>query len=340
MRHGVHRAVVVLTAAVLPTAACWHAAKPGVSGTVDIAPPGATDVVRLTYLGVGGWIMERGDAQVVAAPLFSNPSFVRTGLAEIHSDTAAVNRHMAPYDVSDAEAILVGHAHYDHLMDVPQVARRWAPHATILGSRTVAYTLGTWSGVADRVRVVNDLAGDVDHPGQWIDVGRGVRVMALLSDHAPHFEGYTLYQGTRDRPLEEEPGLATEWLDGPTYAFLVDFLDPDGTVAFRIYYQDAVAAYPRGLAPEALMRERGVDVAILVPATFDQVDWAPEAFVQNLRPRWVLLGHWENFFVPPEKPTRSIMLTDIGHFQDRLSRVFDGESWLPDLGTEFTFPVR
>lgn len=319
---------------------CWHAMEPGVSGRVDVAPPGASDLVRMTYLGVGGWIIERGDAQVVAAPLFSNPSFVRTGLAEIHSDTAVVNRHMAPYDVSDAVAILVGHAHYDHLMDVPQVARRWAPRARILGSLTTKYTLGDWSGVAGRTTVVNDLAGDVDHVGRWIDVGKGVRVMALLSDHGPHFDGYELYSGTRDHPLEEEPKWATEWLDGPTYAFLVDFLDPDGSVAFRVYYQDAVAAYPRGLAPEALVRERPVDVAILVPATFDQVNWDPEAFVLNLRPRWVLLGHWENFFVPPENPTRSIMLTDIGHFRDRLARVWSGESWLPDIGTEFRFPVR
>ncbi|HSM60684.1 MAG TPA: hypothetical protein VK849_07790, partial [Longimicrobiales bacterium] len=105
-------------------------------------------------------------------------------------------------------------------------------------------------------------------------------------------------------------------------------------------YQDAVAAPPRGFAPEALMAERPVDVAILVPATFDQVDWHPEAFVANLRPRWVLLGHWENFFEPPAAPTRSIMLTDLGHFQDRLHRVFDGKSWLPDIGTEFVFPAR
>lgn len=331
--------VVVLAPALL-TAGCWHSTKPGVSGLVDLTPSPAADAVHLTYLGVGGWIMQRGASQVLAAPLFSNPSFVRTGLAPIHSDTAVVNRHMAAYDVSDARAILVGHAHYDHLMDLPQVARRWAPRAVILGSRTTRFTLGTWSGVTGRVIEIDGLAGDVDHPGSWIRVGPGVRVMPLLSDHAPHFEGYELYQGERDHPLEEEPGSASEWLDGPTYAFLVDFLDPDGSVAFRIYYQDAVAAPPRGLAPEQLMDERPVDVAILVPATFDQVDWDPEAFVLNLRPRWVLLGHWENFFVPPEKPTRSIMLTDLGHFQDRLARVFDGESWLPDLGTEFRFPVR
>jgi hypothetical protein len=87
-----------------------------------------------------------------------------------------------------------------------------------------------------------------------------------------------------------------------------------------------------------LIAEHPVDVAIFVPATFDQVDWHPEAFVENLAPRRVLLGHWEDFFVPVDSPTQAIMLSDIGHFQDRLERVFDGEWWRPELGTEFRFP--
>ncbi|MGD8319266.1 MAG: hypothetical protein PVJ02_02390 [Gemmatimonadota bacterium] len=333
------RRIVAGAVVALAVAGCWHATVPGVSGRVDVAPPGP-DAVSMTYLGVGGWIFQRGSDQLLAAPLFSNPSFVRTGLMPVHSDTAAVDRGMEPYDVSGAAAILVGHAHYDHLMDVPRVALRHAPGARILASQEVRYTLGSWSGVADRVTVVDSLAGDVEHEGRWIQVSPGLRVMALRSHHAPHFEGYTLYHGAYDHPLEREPRWASEWLDGPTYAFLVDFLDPDGTVAFRIYYQDAVAAPPRGFAPEALMERRPVDVAILVPATFDQVDWHPEAFVGNLRPRWVLLGHWENFFLPPSAPTRSVMLTDLGHFRDRLDRVFGGQSWLPDIGTVFTFPTR
>jgi hypothetical protein len=247
---------------------------------------------------------------------------------------------MGAHDVSRARAILVGHAHYDHLMDVPQVALRHAPSARILGSRTVANTLGAWSGLASRVVEVDSLAGDAESAGTWIDVSPRVRVMALRSHHAPHFEGYTLYQGTADQPLEREPRWAWEWADGPTYAFLVDFLDPDGSVAFRLYYQDAVAGPPRGFAPDSSIAERPVDVAIFVPATFDQVDWHPEAFVENLRPKWVVLGHWENFFLPPQVPARSIMLTDLEYFRARLRRVHAGESWLPAIGTEFRFPVR
>lgn len=329
----------VALAALVTAAGCSRRVGPDVSGMVDVAPPGV-EAVRVAYLGVGGWIFQRGRDQVMTAPLFSNPSLVRAGLAPIRSDTATVNAGMAPYDVSGLAAILVGHAHYDHLMDVPQVARRHAPRAVIVGSEVVRNTLGSWSGVADRVVLVDSLAGDVDHPGTWISVSPTVRVMALASHHASHFDGYTLYKGSTDRPRTEEPRWATEWLDGPSYAFLVDFLDPDGSVAFRIYYQDAVAAAPRGFAPRALMAERPVDVAIFVPATFDQVDWHPEAFVSNLRPRWVLLGHWENFFVPASDPTRSVLFTDVNHFRRRLHRVFGSRGWLPEIGTEFRFPLR
>lgn len=329
----------------LALSSCLSSVGPGVSGRVDLAP-GEPDVVRLVYMGTGGWIMQHGDQTLLGAPLFTNPGLIETGLAGIHSDTARVNRHMAVYDslygVSHASAILVGHAHYDHLMDVPQVARRFAPDADIVANRTAKNLLGTWSGVAGRVRVVNDSAGDAGTPGPWLEVGAHVRVMALRSEHAPHFEGHTLYAGTRDTPASAEPSWAGEWVAGETFAYLVDFMAesrPD-SVVFRVYYQDAVAPPPAGFAPDEVVARRRVDVAILVPSTFDQVDWHPEAFVENLRPRWVLLGHWEDFFTPVDEPTHSIRLADLGHFEARLGRVFAGRWWRPDLGTEFRFPVE
>lgn len=321
---------------VLALAACGRIG-PGTQGLVALAPPGP-DVLTMTYLGTGGWIMERGDDMVLAAPLFTNPGFVTTGLLPISSDTLEVDRWMSRHDVDAARVILVGHAHYDHLLDVPRVAREHATNARILGSGTVANTLGTWSGLQDRVDVIGAAAGDQETAGRWIPYGDGVRVMPLRSHHAPHFDGYTLYSGSVDRPRSTPPRGATEWLDGITYAFLIDFLDDAGDVAFRIYYQDAVAAPPFGYAPDAVVAERPVDVAIFVPATFDQVDWHPEAFVENLEPKWILLGHWEDFFIPLDEPTRSIMLSDIEHFEDRLGRVFHGDFWRPEIGTVFRFP--
>ena len=152
----------------------------------------------MVFLGAGGWIMAHGDDVVLSAPFFSNPGLVRTGLWSISSDTSAVDRYMSRYDVEGAGAILVGHAHYDHLMDVPRIARAHAPEARIVVGRTVANTLGSWSGVSDRV------------------------------------------------------------------------------------------------------------------------DWHPEALVENLHPRRILLSHWEDFFSPVESPARELLMADLGHFEERL----------------------
>jgi L-ascorbate metabolism protein UlaG (beta-lactamase superfamily) len=320
----------------LAVGGCLRATGPSVSVLVE-APGPRREPLRVVYLGSGGWILEHAGATVLTGPLFTNPGFFTTGLLPIRSDTATVDRYMSRYDVSSALAILVGHAHYDHLMDVPRVAKRHAPGARIVGSRTVANTLGTWSGLADRVDVVDAMAGDQRTVGQWIRYGDHVRVMPLRSFHAPHFDGYTLYRGTRRKPLREEPTWATEWLDGETYAFLIDFMDDAGggdSIAFRVYYQDAVAPPPAGFAPDELIEQRPVDVALIVPATFDQVDWHPEALVENLRPRRVILGHWEDFFRPVDRPAQSVRLTDLRHFERRLERVFDGEWWRPDRWTE------
>ncbi|MEQ1856060.1 MAG: MBL fold metallo-hydrolase [Longimicrobiales bacterium] len=336
------RAWAILLAPAL-LSACLRTSAPGVSGLVASADPAAAtgdpaDALRAVYLGSGGWILQYGGDMVLTGPLFTNPGLLTTGLLPIRSDSALVDRYMSRYDVSGARAILVGHAHYDHLMDVPGVARRHAPSARIVGSRTVANTLGTWAGLEGRVDVVDEGAADQETVGRWHAYGDRVRVMALRSHHAPHFDGYTLYRGTRDTPRTEEPAWATDWVDGETYAFLIDFMATSSSgadsIAFRVYYQDAVSPAPAGFAPDALMAERPVDVAILVPATFDQVDWHPEAFVENLRPRYVLLGHWEDFFSPMDAPTRSMRLTDIRHFERRLERVFDGQWWRPDRWTE------
>jgi hypothetical protein len=336
------RAIAVLAPPLL-VSGCLIAVGPNVDGLVDRVES-APDSVRFVYMGSGGWLIEHGDVVVMSAPLFTNPGLLDAGVFKIHSDTVVVDRHMAYYDslydVSRAAAIVSGHGHYDHLMDVPRVARRYAPDAKLVLNRTSAHILGTWAGVQDRVEVVNGREGNQERLGEWLRFGDGLRIMAVRSHHAAHFDGYTLYRGFVDEPKAEEPTWASEWLEGQSFSYIIDFLAGPDSVAFRVYYQDAVSPAPSGFAPDALIRERPVDVAILVPSTFDQVEWHPEAFIENLRPRYVLLGHWEDFFRPFDDDTKSLRVSDLGHFEHRLDRVFDGEWWRPEKRTEFRFPVR
>lgn len=297
----------------------------------------ADEPLELVYLGVGGWLLRKGDAAVLTAPLFSNPGLFEAGMGHIQADPDRIEQNLP--EVEDVSAILVGHGHYDHLMDVPYIAQARAPRAVIYGNETVARQLVPFGLAPGRVRTIEDAEkGDVARPGRWIEVGEGVRIMPLVSDHAPHFAGILLYSGVRTREMSSPPRSANDWLAGETIAFLIDFLNADGSVGLRVYYQDAVPAPPYGLVP-ALDDGVGVDVAVVVPATYAEVSWHPEALLENTRPRHVLLGHWEDFFEAPSRPPEPVPFTLLPDFVARLERALpEGSGWdLPVPGTRFWF---
>ena len=61
-------------------------------------------------------------------------------------------------------------------------------------------------------------------------------------------------------------------------------------------------------------------MAIVVPSTYAEVAWHPEALIDNLRPRHVLLGHWEDMFRSPFLEPEPLFLNDFHHFLGRLER--------------------
>jgi len=107
----------------------------------------AADSFDWTFLGTSGFLIERDGHAVMTGPLFSNPGFLwhilldlpirqrRDYIDRVFSDSAL--RHGAEVTT----AILIGHSHYDHLMDVPYVAERYAVHAEIYGSPTMGHIL-------------------------------------------------------------------------------------------------------------------------------------------------------------------------------------------------------
>ncbi len=305
--------------------------------------------VELRYLGVGGWLISSAHGQIMTAPLFTNPGMLKAGFGNFRSDTLRIEeglRFTGAGDLSGVQAILVGHGHYDHLMDVPWVVARHAPRAVVMSTTTARIQIERQAeqlGIsADRLIDVSGQVATNLVPGQWIPVGAAFRVLPIYSDHAPHLAGITLYSGVRETPMPVEPRAANEWLDGETIAWLIDVLNADGSVGMRIYYQDAVAREPMGQVPppEILGDEIGVDVAIIVPATYAEVDWHPEAILENTEASHVLLGHWENFFAPVLDLASPVMFTLLPDFVARLRRATDCDDtcWdLPMPGASFVF---
>ena len=122
--------------------------------------------------------------------------------------------------------------------------------------------------------------------------------------------GYRLWRGPRTADAAELPRAASDWAEGGVLAYLIDFVDAGGAVRFRAYYQDSGANEPLGLVPDGLKEGRDVDLAILcLGGDYERLNDHPGAILRNTRPRYVLLSHWEDFFV-----TQDAYCTEGGHY--------------------------
>jgi hypothetical protein len=297
MKHFKH---LTLTSLLLILAACSSSTNnmpiyhsPDAQQMKEIMP---ADGLSIQYLGVGGHLFKFGQQAIMTAPSITNPHFLALGaFMPISADTDMIDRYLP--DVSDVETILVGHAHYDHLMDVPYVMQTKAPKAHTYGSKTMVHSIAS-SIDKSRLHSLNDSMAVLNQPGQWqYNKTRTIRFMAIKSTHAPHFMGINVMTGTYEEDLESLPWHSFGWLEGQTLAYLIDFLSNEEEILHRVFYQDAASQEPLGLLPELTGKdEKRVDIAIITPASFSQVDNYPESVMQDTQARHFILGHWEDFF--------------------------------------------
>lgn len=297
--------------------------------------------VSFRYLGAAGWLVRRGSAGVMTAPFFSNPSLVRAVTLPLYPHRDRVQRHLdLAGGLGDVRVVLAGHAHYDHLLDLPVVFERLPSEAVLYGGTSVRHLLD--HVIPGRVVDVVAVAETIHRKGRWVAAAEGVRVLPLLSEHAPHLPGgLKFFRGRVEQPQEHLPRMAWGWREGEPLAFLIDFLRPDGSIDFRVYYNDSAHGSPHGFPHPDTLAENGhrVDVAILCVASFARVSRYPEDLLTYLRPRHVLLGHWEDFFASPDAPGRPVPLTNVAEFIRRVeASVPEGTTWsLLDRHVTVTF---
>jgi hypothetical protein len=357
----------VILAAALPflAAGCAHQyLDPRLFGQVrEPVPDIKPGTVQVRFLGVGGFVIQRDDDIVLTAPFYTNPpeGFL-LGASQVHPNKTLIDDLLPKRWASKTAAILVGHTHYDHFMDVPYIAKAIAKDAVLYGSLTMKQLAMAppYQVEAGKIVVVSDVAGEdrVDYrkcpvkpgegcihgsgPGDWIKVNDRVRIRALCSRHAAP----RAWTGCLTS-VPPEPTRVGNWKLGDTYAYLVDFLDASGAPVFRVYYQDSATSPTYGFVPEDLVTDKAVDVALFCAAGFDWVQDNPARIMTNTKPRYVIYGHWESFF----KPQTSRPLETLGYFDysDLVARMdnlakpapigisWPGEYWIAAPGNLWVF---
>jgi len=252
-------------------------------GTAEAAAPKRG--VRITYLGTNAYLLESQGGTILIDPYFS-----RTGLARVllqfpiapdPHELAEGFKHLPRH----IDAILATHAHIDHLLDAPEIARRTG--ALLIASRTGTLLARSTGFPANRCRAVR--------PGQLVQLGFArIRVLPAAHDRVL---GSVPYPGNLET-IPSPPQKPSDWICGQPLAFLIEM---NGK---RIYIDSGGVP---GVLPPANVGP--VDLAIAGVAVGDgRARLNP--LLDILRPRYFLPTHQDDFFLPLEEGFRFGALTN------------------------------
>ena len=250
--------------------------------TVRTGP--GSEPLEMTYFGTAGWRISDGNVVVLVDPYISRlkygngghsdddrPHFAREDLA--WSDTTLIDSL-----ITEADFILCTHSHFDHLADVPYIARKTG--AKVIGHETANTILRAY-GVPDEQ--LYTVRGGEDY--QFEDFS--VRVVPGL--HSALNE--KLYYDSRrydETSNLEAPLRINQFIEGGTLNFLARF---DRHTVLAMGGMNFIEREFEGLEPDILLA--GINGSRLGLYDYDR-----RLLTATGSPPVVLPTHWDNFRYP------------------------------------------
>jgi len=240
---------------------------------------------RVTFLGTAGFLVEAPGRRFALDPNLTRPGLLRSLFGRLVPDEAALRRHLPEVD-----EVLCGHAHHDHALDGPVVARQTG--ARLLGSEAVM-NLGRAAGLPESQLV------RADGP---IACGPG-RAVPLASRHGKALFGRVPLPGDIPAPPAWPPRL-WDMRHGQVYNWRIEL----GGVS--LMHVDSADWDPAGLEP--------VDVLCLCAVGRQYRPDYTRGIVAATRPKVVIPCHWDDFSLPFDTPPRQLPGVDVEGFVEEI----------------------
>lgn len=314
--------------------------QPGIvsaGGNLPISTRITSQPLEVTFNGVNCFVLRYGNSVVLTDPFVSNPGAKQVMFGEIHPDTALVNAAFGTQDLADTKLVLISHAHYDHLMDLPLLVPKLPSSAILAGSNTTKHILAATHPQQTNL-ALNDLAGTDSTQGQWVySADSTVRTMAFVSSHPPHFMGITLYPGPYTADLEAVPVKGKHYKRGLPLSYIIDFME-GGKPVYRVFSQSSSAHGSKGLFPKAMLEEKSVDLVLISQAVKGKETDYSEVVINHCNAPIVMCTHWENFFRGTNEPLKTVPKAKVeANYQYLVATFADSMAIiLPKPGSHYT----
>ena len=261
--------------------------------------------VQLKYLGTSGFVFSGANRTLVVDPFVSRPSLLETGCLPLQS-----NARLLKTVIPQADDVLIGHAHHDHILDAPQLCQQTG--ARFIGSED-SCRIARAAGVSEsQILETNGR--------EKIACGDSCVVEGVPSLHGRvYFNRVTL------------PGTVAEDFQWPTRFWrfrhgqvLNWHLDIDGLKIVHIDSADFI---------EQELQGKTADVLCLCAIGRR---WRPN-YVQDavrlVQPKLVIACHWDWFFTPYQGPHYLLPGVDLNGFVGEIEQTGCEAAILP-IGTE------
>lgn len=224
---------------------------------------------RMTFrwLGVAGFELGAAPQTLLVDPFFTRPPFRKVLMGRVQPDEALVEKN-----ISDGDFILVTHAHYDHLMDVPAAARKTG--AVVFGSENTCKLLevcGVPPGNLRRIRA-----------GDRLDLGVfQVKVISAQHLRLP----LRLYRPGPLHPTLQPPLRLWDYRMDESFSFQIDVA---GRSILLWSGQSVAGAGPADILLTYFMSK---------PSFYREL-------LERVQPSLVIPLHWDNLFRPLTRPLK------------------------------------
>lgn len=258
-------------------------------GPAGVPDPGA---LSIRWLGTAGHALTLGKETLLLDPFVSRTP-ARRLWRRLRSDPAAIER-WAP----EARAVVVGHAHYDHLLDAPEIARRTG--ALFVGSASAARVARAQGVPEGRIREATGRLTLEEGPFA-IRLVPSLHAKLVLG-LAPPFPGEI-------GPVSPSGSFVHQYRAGQPFGVVVT---AGGVSVYHNGSADLVDAELDGLH---------ADVLLVGIAGRQWTEGYLERLVRKLEPRVIVPTHHDAFFWPLEEGVRLLPGIRIDAFLEEARRL-------------------
>ena len=271
---------------------------------------GGDDDVRVRWLGTAGFAIEHCGHVLLLDPYLTRASLAACIVRPLRPDVAAIARH-----VPRADAIVLGHTHFDHALDVPEIAIRTG--ARVFGSLSAAVLCRSKGVAADRIDVVETTSG-----GGAVEREVGPFALRFVPSAHSRFAFGRVPAAGEIADCDDVPMRLGAYKCGAVFGVEI-------RVAGRTLYHVGSAELV-----DANIGVKHVDLVLLCVAGWTSSRDYPERVAHRLAPGAVLLSHWDDFLRPLDRGARPLPAMHMPRLVERLSTAARGVKigTLPLLG--------